>query len=248
MIEGSGGDRARSKKPASKSSRERCGGGGPEGNERLTATSGFVLLLLLAVEGATLALRSLLSVHIFVGLLLIPPVAVKLASTGWRFVRYYSGNSSYRLRGPPQIVLRLLAPVLVAATMVLFGTGVALIVTGPASGFLLALHKASFLVWFILMVVHVLAYLGRVLRLFPADWRRGERSVAGTIVRRYTVGAAIVAGLVVGLATIPAQGPWLHWARMHHPLHHPSAFGAAPVRVGASAGGAIPRRRRGGGR
>jgi hypothetical protein len=36
----------------------------------------------------TLSLRSYLPVHIFLGLLLLPPVALKLASTGWRFLRY----------------------------------------------------------------------------------------------------------------------------------------------------------------
>jgi hypothetical protein len=46
------------------------------------------LLLLLAAEGATvLAIRQLLSVHVFLGMLLIPRAVLKLASTGYRFVR-----------------------------------------------------------------------------------------------------------------------------------------------------------------
>ena len=66
---------------------------GPSGNERLTTSVGLVLLVLLALETlTTLALRSYLSVHIFLGLLLVPPVALKLASTGWRFMRYYTNN------------------------------------------------------------------------------------------------------------------------------------------------------------
>jgi len=64
--------------------------GGTDGNERLTATTAVVLIVLLAVEGATLlALRLLLPVHVFVGMLLIPPIALKMASTGYRFMRYY---------------------------------------------------------------------------------------------------------------------------------------------------------------
>ncbi len=56
---------------------------GPLGNERLTNSTGLVLLVLLAVETlTTLALDSFLNVHIFLGLLLIPPVVLKLASTG----------------------------------------------------------------------------------------------------------------------------------------------------------------------
>ena len=53
---------------------------GPERNTQLTALTGVVLLALLAVEeGFTLlSLRSLLSWHIFVGVLVVPVVALKL--------------------------------------------------------------------------------------------------------------------------------------------------------------------------
>src|SRR5205823_3919476 len=91
--------------------------GGPDGNERLTAASGAVLFLLLAAEGVTiLSIGQLLSPHVFIGMLLIPPVALKLASTGWRFARYYRGTREYREKGPPLLPLRLLAPVVVAST------------------------------------------------------------------------------------------------------------------------------------
>src|SRR5436305_2688984 len=72
---------------------------GPDGNERLTAASGAVLFLLLAAEGVTiLSIGQLLSPHLFIGMLLIPPVALKLASTGWRFARYYGARASTRRR------------------------------------------------------------------------------------------------------------------------------------------------------
>ena len=98
-------------------------------------STGLVLLVLLAVETlTTLSLRSYLPVHIFLGLLLLPPVALKLASTGWRFMRYYSHSKPYRLEGPPRLLLRTLAPLLVASTLTLFGSGVALIVVGHGGG------------------------------------------------------------------------------------------------------------------
>ena len=136
---------------------------GADGNERLTAATAVVLLVLLAVEGVTiLFLRPLLSVHVFVGMLLIPPVALKLGTVGYRFARYYSGSRPYRLKGPPHLLMRVLvAPVLVASTLGLFATGVALIVLGPSGGIVLGLHKASFVVWFGAMSVHVLAYVLR---------------------------------------------------------------------------------------
>ena len=37
----------------------------------------------------------------FLGVLLIGPVALKLASTGYRFVRYYTSEPRYRRKGPP---------------------------------------------------------------------------------------------------------------------------------------------------
>ena len=75
--------------------------GGSTGNEHLTAAVAAVLLLLLAVEGATLLrLQPLLTVHAFVGMLLIPVVALKFASTGWRMLRYYGGGAEYVGRAP----------------------------------------------------------------------------------------------------------------------------------------------------
>jgi energy-converting hydrogenase Eha subunit E len=58
---------------------------GPEGNERLTSTVGLALIAMLGAEAATtLSLSTFLPVHIFLGLVLLPAVSLKLASTGWR--------------------------------------------------------------------------------------------------------------------------------------------------------------------
>jgi hypothetical protein len=100
-------------RPATGSLRERVDGG-TLGNARLTGSAGLILLLLLFVEGVTvLLLRPLLSVHVFVGMLLIPPVGLKLASTGYRFARYYTNSPTYRREGPPQLLLRVIAPFVV---------------------------------------------------------------------------------------------------------------------------------------
>jgi hypothetical protein len=76
--------------------------GGTDGNERLTATTGVLLLLLLAAEGVTiLFIRPLLSLHMFLGVLLIPPVALKFASTAYR-----SFATTRRIRATGSKVLR----------------------------------------------------------------------------------------------------------------------------------------------
>jgi hypothetical protein len=181
--------------------------GGPDGNERLTSTVGLFLVVLLVVEAATtLSLSSFLPVHIFLGLLLLPPIALKLASTGWRFVRYYTGNKPYRLKGPPDLLLRALAPALVASTVVLFGTGVAFLLVGHGGGLLLTVHAVSFVIWGVLMIVHVLAYLPRVLRHGLTDWRPAARSLAGARLRRYVVAGALAITMSTASATPLAVG------------------------------------------
>jgi hypothetical protein len=147
--------------------------GGAEGNERLTALTGTVLLLLLAAEGVTiLQLSSLLTLHFFIGMLLLGPVALKASSTIYRFVRYYTGSAPYRRKGPPAPLLRLLGPVIIASTAGVFGSGIALAIAGPSGREpWLFLHKGSFVVWFCAMAVHVLAYLPRLPRLLSAEFR-----------------------------------------------------------------------------
>jgi hypothetical protein len=186
-------------------------GGGTDGNERLTAASGVVLLLLLAAEGVTIVfIRPLISAHVFIGMLLIPPVALKLASTGWRFARYYAGAREYRLKGPPLLPLRLLAPLVVASTLAVLGTGVALLALGPRNNFVVGLHKDAFVVWLIATGVHVLAYLPRLPRLAAGDWRRGD-AVGGSIARKALLAGAVVLGAILALATIRYAQPWVHW-------------------------------------
>jgi hypothetical protein len=203
---------------------------GPPGNERLTTSLGLVLLVLLGIETlTTLALHSYLPEHIFLGLLLVPPVALKLASTGWRFLRYYTNNRPYRLEGPPRLFLRLLAPFLVASTLTLFGSGVALIIAGHGGGPLLQLHAVSFAVWGVLIAIHIVAYLTRVVRVGPADWRRrATRVVAGTRSRRAALLGALLAGVILALATYPAQHTWLN-----HRHEHQHRAGAAHAPAGA---------------
>jgi hypothetical protein len=166
-----------------------------------------LLLVLLAAEGVTiLSIRPLLSEHIVIGLLLIPPVALKLVSTGYRFVRYYTGNAAYVAKGPPHIVMRLLAPLLVVTTLTVLGTGVAMLALGPRDhrDILVGLHKASFVLWFFLMSVHVLVYAPRLPGLVLSGRALGRRTAL--------VASSVAAGALLAGATYSLAGPWLHRA------------------------------------
>ena len=167
--------------------------------------------MLLAVEGVTIVnVGSMLSAHMIVGMLLIGPVALKLSSTGYRFVRYYTGSQAYREQGPPRPLLRVLAPILVITTIAVFGTGVALLVVGPSSGGQwLTLHKASFIVWFGVATVHVLAYAARVPALISRDLLpRRIRTAPHAGARVAAVFAAVVLGLVLVRLTSSSMDSW----------------------------------------
>jgi hypothetical protein len=183
--------------------------GGSDGNARLTAATAVVLTVLLAAEGVTLVggVRRLLLPHIFIGLLVIPPTALKLASTGWRMVAYYRRVDEYVRKGPPQVVLRILvAPVLVAATVVMFATGIAAAWVGHG-GLLLGLHKASFVVWGIAFGVHFLAHALTLPPLVGLDWWRPD-ALGGRRLRQYVLAGVLVAGLVVAIAAFPLAHHW----------------------------------------
>lgn len=185
---------------------------GVQGNERLTGQMAVVLLVLLAAEGATLlSVHQLVTPHVFIGMLLVPPVAVKVGSTGWRMIRYYRGSPAYRAKGPPPLALRLLGPVVVVLTGVVVGSGIALLVV-PHSlrNQLFFIHKASFVLWFGAMAIHVLAHLTDTARLAPADiMRRTRTQVRGAGARLWTVAVSLVIGAVLGMVMLPAVGTWL---------------------------------------
>jgi hypothetical protein len=215
------GPEAPASRPASASPpawRRRLTAGGPTGNEQLTAATGAVLLVLLAALGITiLRVRPLLSEHMFLGLLLIPPVALKMSSTGYRFVRYYTSNPTYRRKGPPAPLMRLLAPLVVISTVVVFASGVALLLEGPSSrGSLLLIHRASFVVWIAVTAIHVLGHLSDLPRALTRKHEiQPELDGYGTgrAGRVLSLSGALVAGVVLAILYVPQFAPWLN---AHH--------------------------------
>ena len=206
------GDPPEQNRPGTPRRGERRADAGVAGNARLTAANAAVLLVLLAAEGVTvLRVHQLLSPHVFIGVVLIPPVLLKVASTTWRFARYYIGAPAYRRKGAPPVLLRLLGPVVVILTLVLLFSGVGLLlVSRPWLSLLLEVHKASFVLWFGAMTIHVLGHLGEVFRLAPRDWlRRTRREVTGAGARQWLIAASLVAGVMLGFLLLSHVGHWL---------------------------------------
>lgn len=185
---------------------------GTESNTRLTGLAAAVLLVLLAAEGATLLkIHRLLTPHIFIGMLLVPPVLLKTGSTGWRIARYYLGAPAYRRRGAPPLALRLLGPVVVVTTLVVFASGIALLfVPRSERAQMLFVHKVSFVLWFGAMTLHVLAHLLDTARLAPADFVAATRhQVRGAGARLWVIAASLVLGVVLGIVILPEVSTWL---------------------------------------
>ena len=185
--------------------------GGPAGNARLTAWTGLVLLVLFLAELVTaLDVRGLMSWHVTIGALLIPPALLKTASTGWRIVRYYRGHHAYQVAGPPPLLLRVLGPLVVLSTLAVLGTGILLILLGPdrsRSGLIDAsfLHKGSFVIWAAATGLHT------VVRLVPAvqltvSGKKG--SVPGRVSRVAVLLVACAAAAVVAVAVFAGSGAW----------------------------------------
>lgn len=193
--------------------------GGPAGNAVLTAWTGLVLLVLFLGELLTLFdVRGLISWHVALGALLIPPAVMKTATTGWRVVGYYTGREPYQVAGPPPTVLRWLGPLVVASTLALLGSGVALILLGEqvgrqrffsALGFgisWVALHQGVFAVWCVATGLHL---LGRIIPALQLTVRRGSSErIPGALARTLLLLAATGAAVILSVVLVRADASW----------------------------------------
>jgi hypothetical protein len=183
------------------------GDDGVEGNSRLTSGLGMILLVMLAVEGYTiLDVRGMITLHIFLGVMLVGPVLLKVASTLYRFVRYYSHDAAYVRKGPPHIVLRVLGPLVTLSSLALLGTGIALLYVHSDGGFLLTLHQASFIVWVSVMTLHVLGHLREAA---VTSWAEVRRFAPRRRLRLAALVLAVVVGVGGAAALMPSATYWI---------------------------------------
>lgn len=161
-----------------------------------------VLLLLVAAELATVVMgaRGHLSLHVVVGLILVPPVLLKIGATTWRMVSYYRGDAAYLENGPP-LALRILGPFLVVLTFLVLGSGIGLVVV-PHSlhSSLLIVHKASFDLWLATFLIHAVAHFKQMIRLAARDLLARTRVfLAGVRSRRLVLGGSVLLGGALAL-------------------------------------------------
>ncbi len=213
--------------------------GGPAGNAVLTAWTGLVLLVLFLAELLTLFdVRGLISWHVAVGAILVPPALLKTATTGWRVVQYYRGHEHYGVAGPPPAVLRWLGPLVVASTLGLLASGVLLILLGEQTGrqdlfsvvgqrvSWITVHQALFVVWGVATGLHL---LGRIVPALRLTLQRGAAPVPGVLSRGGLLAAAAVVAVVLAVVLVGADGSWQHADRFRSDRPPPQGA-VAPAR------------------
>lgn len=191
--------------PAAKDAR------GVEGNSRLTASTGIVLTALLLIEGFTiLDVRGYISLHTIIGLALIGPLALKTATTLYRFVRYYTHHPAYVDRGAPPLPLRIIGPLVILSSVAVIGTGIALLVTHGANSTWLTLHQASFIVWICVTGLHFLGHIYQAALATSRDVRarRNDPAARGRTLRLTAVLASLVVGFVLAAVFTPPASSW----------------------------------------
>jgi hypothetical protein len=210
--------------------------GGPAGNARLTAWTGAILLVFFVAEVITLLdVRGLIDWHVALGVLLVPPALLKVASTGWRFLRYYTRGRPYVEAGPPILPLRLLGPLVIVFTLGLLGSGLVLIAIGEQrsreNGVLgiswVNLHQAFFVLAGVALGLHFLARAVPAWMLLTGrrkeDPGRAPRVPGGVARLAVLVLTLAVAGVTTALV-LPADSSWHHldfgeFARFHDHEH-----------------------------
>jgi hypothetical protein len=193
--------------------------GGPAGNALLTAWTAVVLLVLSLAELLTLInVRGLISWHVAIGALLVPPAVMKTASTGWRMARYYTGSAPYQEAGPPPLLLRLLGPLVVVSTLGLLGSGVLLVLLGEPTARQslvsfaglrvdwVSLHQGFFAVWVGATGLHLLGRIVPALRITVARGSAG--SVPGSWPRVLVFLTMVASAVALAVALVHADGSW----------------------------------------
>lgn len=193
-------------------------------NTRLTSLLGLIIFVELLLIGITVpAIGQLFALHAIIGYLLIVPILLKIASTSYRFFKYYLGNEPYKAAGPPRILLRVAAPILVISTIILMASGVVLMIIGPtgtAEPLWKTIHQASFVVWFAVATVHIVSYFSKAFYQGGAEiggkkqlgpFKVSQRKPPFRLLRLTLVALTLILSVVVLILQYHYIAPWQHY-------------------------------------
>jgi amino acid permease len=137
----------------------------------------------------------------------------------YRFAIYYLGAPDFKHAGPPELLLRVIGPLLVITTVVLMASGIVLLYARPDTptvAFWLSIHRDDFIAWFALMVFHALVYVRRAVGTSGNDLRYMRyHFLIGRQGRLISIALAIVIGLLLAWAVFPAVAHWSSFFSVH---------------------------------
>jgi hypothetical protein len=102
-----------------------------------------------------------------------------------------------------------LGPFVILTTVVVLGSGVALVVAGPGNGPWNRIHHLSFVIWLAVFLVHLASYVPKLPRMLssqPAD--RARHMLAASLTRWLLLGGSLGGGLVLALLTYHLSASW----------------------------------------
>jgi hypothetical protein len=132
---------------------------------------------------------------------LIPVLGFKLLATTYRAVRYYMGSTKYRAAGPPDWPARIMAPFLIAATVVAMETGVEMWLANNQDRPWSTIHTDSVLILGGLVGLHILIYLPKALGTALRDVKEVSERRDRPAWRISIVVATLIAGIALGFMT-----------------------------------------------
>ncbi len=222
-------------------------------NTRLTRSIGMVLFWLVILQFFSAVLffgicvnwempswfsySFIRAIHFFVGFMLIPLIALKLASTSWKAGGYYAGREIYKKEGPPRWYNRLLSPIMGVVFLIVMWSG---FVMWYSVEYLFPIpylyHSYSVVQWHLwssvflvgLTIFHMVAHFRETFRSKRRKLAEDSANVEpqGVLVGRRALLWSFV-GAGVALAVSAAQWPWprLSWLSKYHdgpgPLDYP---------------------------
>jgi len=100
-------------------------------------------------------------------------------------------------------------PFVILTTVAVLGSGVLLVVAGPGNGPWHQIHRLSFLVWVVVIIIHLASYLPKLPRMLSSrSADRARHVLAASVTRWLLLGGSLAGGLVRAFLTDDLSGNW----------------------------------------
>jgi hypothetical protein len=179
---------------------------------RSSALLGMLILFFSIAEIVTVAfLPEALILHIAIGSILGVLIIVKLILNAYRYLGYLKHDHDFRQAGTPRLIMRILSLPLVVTTIVVLGTGMAMVLTGPtafATSFLATAHALFAIIWLGLLGYHTFGYWHRSARSTTRELDRIRSKDTQALARLILAATTVIGAVTLMLLLLPLSNRW----------------------------------------